>query len=73
MLSIRGRCQVCNRRRRVRKDGMVREHFKRELSDGKMRGPRCPGSSCPPRETSTGEWFCNTGCPGCRDAISYGV
>lgn len=71
MLSIRGRCQVCNRLRRVRKDGMVREHFKHEMADD--RGPRCPGSGCPPRGTSKGEWFCNVGCSGCDDVIKYGM
>ena len=73
MLSVRGRCQICNRRRRIRQDGMVREHYRWELESGTTRGPRCPGSSRPPRETSKGEWFCNTGCAGCKDAINHGV
>lgn len=33
----------------------------------------CVGSEEPPTENATEQYFCNTGCTGCRDIIKYGM
>ena len=74
-LSIRGTCQFCNRRRRVRRDGLLRLHYEKEWEYSDGRGAVCPGSGKVPKETVGDEagWFCNVGCSGCDDAIKYGI
>ena|SRR5688572_5906622 len=74
-LSVRGRCSVCGQRRRVRHDGNIRIHYKRELESPMTRGEKCPGSELPPLKSGVDsvDYFCNTGCSGCADMIKYGI
>lgn len=78
-ITMRGHCQVCNRRRRIRRNGMVRNHRRYETVEPRsMYGdnPLCAGSGLPPLELirdAENNWHCNTGCTGCRDMIDYGV
>lgn len=75
-LSVRGRCGVCKRRRRVRRDGNIRIHYENEMMENAdTRGSMCPGSEKLPLESSGAKphYFCNTGCSGCSDMIEYGI
>lgn len=78
-ITIRGYCQVCKRRRRIRRDGKIRIHFRNEpfeVIDFAQPNPICFGSDALPLEMLTNEedaYFCNTGCTGCRDMITYGI
>ena len=81
-LTIRATCQVCKRRRRVRRDGKIRSHYQWELIQSDRtainngRGPLCFGSDALPLEMLRHEeqsYFCNVGCSGCSDVIKYGI
>lgn len=45
----RGRCSVCGRTYRIKKDNTVRHHYSDEQVKG---GEICPGSNIPPRKGS---------------------
>lgn len=74
-LTIRGICPVCKRRRRVRRDGMIRVHYVSDWPDRNGDyGGICKGSEQKPLDYSNEHnWFCNVDCSGCDDMIKYGV
>lgn len=78
-ITMRGTCVTCRRRRRIRRDGLVRKHWVFESIEPRSMGLEnyiCQGSDQEPLELVKDpevNWHCNTGCSGCRDMINYGV
>lgn len=82
-ITMAGHCCICKRRRRIRRNGMIRLHYDHEpivnhgagVNNGK--GHICPGSGLLPLEllgrSEENSYFCNTGCTGCSDMITYGI